>query len=119
MKHLFPLGFTAGKEAEITPVVSDPAKKDRYRFSPPATLGVQTTPLPLADSETNPVPLIVTRLAVVNEQEPNDTPQTANRITIPCGVNGRIGALNGPTVRAAVWPDVSATVKSGDRSPAR
>src|SRR5262249_23943425 len=34
----------------------------------------------------------VSSLPQVVEREPNDTPATANRIEVPCGVNGRVGA---------------------------
>jgi hypothetical protein len=37
------------------------------------------------------VPLWVSSLPQVNESEPNDTPGSATRITVPCGLNGRIG----------------------------
>src|SRR5262249_19539389 len=40
---------------------------------------------------TNPVTFYVTGLPCVTEQEPNDTPQTANRVPVPCAINGRIG----------------------------
>ena len=40
---------------------------------------------------TNPTALVVSRLPQVTEVEPNDTPQQATRVTIPCGINGRIG----------------------------
>jgi hypothetical protein len=92
IKHLFPLGFTRGRQNAVEPVFSDPANKTRYTLGTPPALGVQTVTFrPADEGETNPVPVVVTDLPTVNEQEPNDTPQTANRITIPCGVNGRIG----------------------------
>src|SRR5207248_10139909 len=34
----------------------------------------------------------VTDLSQVREQEPNDSPEQATRITVPCCINGRIGA---------------------------
>src|ERR1700704_600452 len=36
--------------------------------------------------------MVITKLPLVNEVEPNDTPKAATRITLPSGVNGRIGA---------------------------
>src|SRR5262249_19341156 len=42
-------------------------------------------------ARTNPVPFLVSALPQVLEVEPNDTPQTATRVNIPCGINGRIG----------------------------
>src|SRR5262249_2366209 len=41
--------------------------------------------------KTNPTTLIVSPLPQVIEQEPNDTPETATRVTLPCGINGRVG----------------------------
>ena len=57
----------------------------------PTAPGVHTVPLQLNGAETNPVPVVVTPLPLVEEQEPNDTPKQATRITLPGGVNGRIG----------------------------
>src|SRR5262249_59481942 len=34
---------------------------------------------------------LVSPLPQVLEQEPNDTPAQATRVTLPCGINGRIG----------------------------
>ena len=45
--------------------------------------------------------------------------QTKQSVCRPFTVNGRMLALNGPTARAAVCEAVSATVNSGDFSPAR
>jgi hypothetical protein len=44
---------------------------------------------------------------------------TKQRVCAPLTVNGRTGAPKGPTVRAAVWLVVSATVSRGDFNPAR
>src|SRR5262249_44586168 len=42
--------------------------------------------------KTYPVAFLASPLPQVLEQEPNDTPDKATRVTIPCGINGRIGA---------------------------
>ncbi|MCE9532437.1 MAG: PPC domain-containing protein, partial [Planctomycetes bacterium] len=47
--------------------------------------------LAIGSIKTNPSACIVTTLPLITEQEPNDTASQGNRITIPCGVNGRIG----------------------------
>jgi hypothetical protein len=41
-------------------------------------------------TKSNPTACIVTTLPLISEQEPNDTASQANRLPIPCGVNGRI-----------------------------
>jgi hypothetical protein len=41
--------------------------------------------------KTNPTTVIVSPLPQFQEQEPNDTIETATRVTLPCGINGRIG----------------------------
>ncbi|MBI2808330.1 MAG: PPC domain-containing protein [Planctomycetes bacterium] len=41
--------------------------------------------------QTNPATFIVSKLPQYIEQEPNDEPAKANRITLPAGINGRIG----------------------------
>ncbi len=91
--HLFPLGLTRGATTEVEPVLSDPTGHPRWTLTAPDRLGVQTVSLtPGGADRLNPVPVVVTDLPTVREHEPNDTPGQANRITIPCGVNGRIGA---------------------------
>ncbi len=90
--HAFPMAANPGRTLTVEPV--GPAK----HFAPTAVLtaptrpGVHAVPLTVGGVETNPVPLVVTPLPLAAEQEPNDTPKQANRITIPCGVNGRIQA---------------------------
>jgi hypothetical protein len=92
--HLFPLGFTRGRQNAVEPVLTDPGDRPKWTMATPDRLGVQTVSFAPdgEDSRLNPVPVVVTDLPTVREQEPNDTPGQANRITIPCGVNGRIQA---------------------------
>jgi hypothetical protein len=52
---------------------------------------LQALPLDLGGVSTNPVPFLVSTLPQVLEQEPNDTPEQATRVAVPCGINGRIG----------------------------
>jgi hypothetical protein len=93
--YSFPLAVNPGKSAKAVPVGS------AARASAPGTAtwtitasnvpGVHTVPLHLNGTETNPVPVVVTRLPLVEEAEPNDTPKQATRVSLPGGANGRIG----------------------------
>lgn len=88
--HVFPMAGNPGKEIEVEPVGSAQLTKPRSALKVPQTPGLQTVTLNLGESKTNPVPFIVSPLPQVVEQEPNDTPEQATRIAIPCGISGRI-----------------------------
>jgi hypothetical protein len=90
--HVFPTAANPGQTVEVEPVGSARLVKPRVSLQTPAEPGLHTLPLDLAGTKTNPVTLIVSPLPQVIEQEPNDSPDKANRVTIPCGINGRIGA---------------------------
>jgi hypothetical protein len=68
-----------------------PKLGEGWTLTASAAPGLSTAPLKQNGVETNPVPVVVTPLSVIEEIEPNDTPKTATRITLPSGVNGRIG----------------------------
>lgn len=88
----FPLAVNPGQTVKARPVGSA-AKMGEWTISAPASEGITTAPLHSSTgSETNPVPLVVTHLPLIEEMEPNDTPRQAMRIALPCGINGRIGA---------------------------
>ena len=53
--------------------------------------GLHWTVLTLPSGQTNAIPVIVDRLPeVIESAENNDTPATAQKITVPCGISGRI-----------------------------
>src|SRR5262245_36645999 len=91
----FPLALNPLQTVTAQPVGSAAGKTQPgaqpWMLTAPQTPGAQTGPLRLDAAETNPVPVVVTTLPLVEETEPNDTPKAATRITLPCGVNGRIG----------------------------
>ncbi len=88
----FPLAVNPGQTVKARPVGSA-AKSGEWSITAPVTPGVTTAPLHSPKGETtNPVPLVVTHLPLVEEIEPNDTPKQSTRIALPCGVNGRIGS---------------------------
>jgi len=89
--HVFPMAGNPGQMVEVEAVGSLGKPLPRVQLKAPAEPGVHRVQLDLADGKTNPTTFIVSSLPQVAEQEPNDSPETANRITIPSGINGRIG----------------------------
>lgn len=91
VSHLFPLAVNPGTKNRMEPVGSARAMAPTWDVLVPTSLGVQEIPLPYATGETNPVTIIVTDLPLAIESEPNDQPNEANRLSIPGGMNARIG----------------------------
>jgi hypothetical protein len=89
--HVYPMAGNPGQALDVEPVGSARAAEPRVRLQAPADPGVTEVSLDVAGGRTNPVPFIVSLLPQVLEAEPNDTPEQATRVTIPCGINGRIG----------------------------
>jgi hypothetical protein len=90
VSHVYPMAGKAGSKIEVEPIGSAAKVKAKVPLQVPSRPGLQTVTLDLAKEKTNPVPFIVSELPQVMEQEPNDTPEQATRITLPCGINGRI-----------------------------
>jgi hypothetical protein len=90
--HVFPMAANPGQTVEVEPVASARLEKPKVTLKAPDQPGLHAVQLDLGASKTNPVAFIVSTLPQVVEQEPNDTPDKANRIPIPCGISGRIGA---------------------------
>ncbi|MBY0460266.1 MAG: PPC domain-containing protein, partial [Gemmataceae bacterium] len=88
----FPLAVNPGKAMPAFPVGSAATAGKSWTITAPNAPGVHTAPLTRDGAETNPVPVVVTPLPLVEEQEPNDTPRQATRVPLPGGANGRIGA---------------------------
>jgi Bacterial pre-peptidase C-terminal domain len=88
--HVYPSAVQAGKRVEVEPIGSASAIKPRIAITAPATPGMHELTLDTGAGTTNLVPVFVSPLPQVNEQEPNDTPATATRVVVPCGINGRI-----------------------------
>ena len=91
--HTFPMAGNPGRELTVEPVGSARLKTDKAKLKTPSTLDLHAISLDIGGTRTAPVPFLVSDLPMFTEQEPNDTPKQANRITIPCGVNGRIGSV--------------------------
>jgi hypothetical protein len=89
--HVYPMAANPGQVLEVEPVGSARLVRPRVRLQAPATPGLHQVELDLGGVKTNPVAFLVSPLPQVVEQEPNDTEATATRVTIPCGISGRIG----------------------------
>ena len=89
--YSFPLAVNPGKTAKALPVGSAATAGTGWAVTAPGATGIHTVPLSLNGTETNPVPVVVTALPLVEEREPNDTPKQATRLALPGGANGRIG----------------------------
>lgn len=85
--HAFPMAGNPGKTLEVEAVGG--AKKAKLTL--PTEPGIHLSQLEVGDGKTNPVTTIVSDLPQFVEQEPNDDPNAATRVTIPAGINGRIG----------------------------
>jgi hypothetical protein len=89
--HVYPMAANPGQVIEVEPVGSAKAVQPRVKLQAPKEPGLHQVQLDLDGFKTNPVTFLVSPLPQVLEQEPNDEPATATRVTIPCGINGRIG----------------------------
>jgi Bacterial pre-peptidase C-terminal domain len=88
--HLFPAAANPGQSVEAEAVLAGGGKA-RVTLTAPAEPGVHEVRPDSGGTKLNPVALVVSPLPQVVEKEPNDTPEQATRITVPCGVSGRIG----------------------------
>jgi hypothetical protein len=87
----FPLAVNPGATVKALPVGSASSAGNAWTVTAPKEPGVHTVSLKANGLETNPVPVVVTPLPLVDEVEPNDSPNQATRMTLPGGANGRIG----------------------------
>ena len=88
--HIYPLAGSPGQQLEVEPVGSAGARAKKITITAPAEEGLHHVELPVGNSKTNPVPLIVDSLPKVFEEEENDSLKTANPIDVPSGVSGRM-----------------------------
>jgi hypothetical protein len=89
--HAFPFAANPGQTIEVEPVGSARRAQAKIPVKLPTTPGLHELQLTAAGQPTNPVTFYVTEKPIVIEHEPNDTPATANRVPVPCAINGRIG----------------------------
>jgi len=91
VSRIFPLAMNPGARLSVEPVGSARLVQPKVEITAPTEPGIHSIQLPIGNERTNATTCIVTPLPLITEQEPNDTPSQANRIPIPCGINGRIG----------------------------
>lgn len=114
VSHVFPLAGNPGQSLEVEPVGSASRIQPRLLAAVPSQPGLHAVQFDVPGGKTNPVALLSSPLPQVLEQEPNDTPEQATRVAIPCGINGRIGARRdldhfafaaskGKAIRFEVW----------------
>ncbi|MFO0880077.1 MAG: PPC domain-containing protein [Gemmataceae bacterium] len=89
--HVYPMAVRAGQAVQLQPIGSAAGVQPRIPFTAPPQPGLHEVVLETPAGRTEPVPLLVSALPQVLEQEPNDTPEKATRVTLPAGINGVIG----------------------------
>jgi hypothetical protein len=92
VSHVFPMAGNPGTTVKVEPAGSAGLLEKQVELTVPKTEGLHTLALTVRGQKTNTTAFISSSLPQVIEQEPNDTPATAMRVTIPCGINGRISA---------------------------
>ncbi|HEY2909021.1 MAG TPA: PPC domain-containing protein, partial [Gemmataceae bacterium] len=92
VQQLFPLAANPGQAMAVEPVGSAKLLQSAWKVTAPKEPGLHLVTLAYPGGQTNPAPLLVTKLPLVVEAEPNDAPKTATRIRVPCAINGRIGS---------------------------
>lgn len=90
--HVYPAAAQAGRPVELEPVGSAAKARGRVPVTAPRQPGLHEVVLDTPAGKTPPVPLLVSDLPQALETEPNDTVAAATRVTLPCGLNGRIAA---------------------------
>jgi hypothetical protein len=91
VSQVYPMAGNAGQTLDVEPISSARLKQPRIAVHLPSAPGLHELQLDVAGAKTNPAAFIVSPLPQVLEKEPNDTPDQATPVEIPCGINGRIG----------------------------
>jgi hypothetical protein len=91
VSHIYPMAGNPGQTLSVELVGTAAATCSHAELHVPSEPGLHRVHLNIDGVPTNPVTVLTSALPQVQEQEPNDTPARANRVSIPCGINGRIG----------------------------
>ena len=94
VENVFPLAVAAGQADKLRPfgqLIPEAAELD-VALSPGHEPGIAWVQVPLAGAASNPFPLLVVAdVPLAREAEaPNDTLETAQPLTLPLGINGRL-----------------------------
>jgi hypothetical protein len=87
--HLFPLGGRRGTKSRFQ-LIGHGLTRQEAEISLPA-MGNEPQTLSMNGIRTNPIDVDLGDIPEFQEKEPNDTPETANAVTAPGVLNGRIG----------------------------
>lgn len=91
--NLFPLGIAIGQETPLKLIGTQLPQPSVLPLKLPtdAPVGATWARLTYGNDVTNPAPVYATNLPVVMEQDtPNDVPETSQVVPLPVGINGRI-----------------------------
>jgi hypothetical protein len=94
VSHVHPLAVGQGESADLALVGVHLPEGSLVSFTAPMeTAGPREVQLPMGDGLTNPVPVIVSDLPpVVEDEGDNNTAGAAQPVTLPVGISGRIEA---------------------------
>ncbi len=91
--NVYPLGVRPGEETKLELVGFRLPESATVQITvpPDSQVGPLNLPLSVDGAVTNPAPLVVSDLPVETETAAdNNTPETAQPVTVPAGINGRI-----------------------------
>jgi hypothetical protein len=88
--HVFPLAGNPGKTIEVAPIGTAGKAKPKVGLKAPETVGIHQVQLDVDGVMTYPVTFIVSDLPQYVESGKNQSPESASKVSIPVGINGRI-----------------------------
>lgn len=91
--NLFPFGVAIGQETPLKLIGTQLPQPSvlPFKLATDTPVGASWARLSYGNELTNPAPIYATNLPVVMEQDtPNDAPETAQLVTLPVGINGRV-----------------------------
>jgi hypothetical protein len=88
--HVYPMAGNPGQKLDLEPIGSAKLVQAKTPFVVPKDLGIREIQLDVKGVKTNPATFIVSALPQCLEQDGNDDPAKATRVTLPAGINGRI-----------------------------
>ena len=92
VSNVYPLGVAPGQPTNLEMIGFRIPEPGRTELAVPATeLGPTFLPLQFAGQTSNPVPLVISDLPLIQEtDQDNNQPATAQLVSLPAGINGRI-----------------------------
>jgi hypothetical protein len=91
--HVYPMAGNPGQDVSVEPIGSAARWAGKAHLHVPSTPGLHRVSLEVGGMRTNPVAFLVSELPQVLEKEPNDDPGHGTPLTLPCGINGRMGQV--------------------------